>query len=46
MAAGEVLESPEEEKSLDLTSGIHVQLSVSVRSEEPPQFKRILSVGV
>lgn len=46
VAAGDVLESPEEDRNLDLTSGIHVRLSVSVRSEEPPQFKRILSVGV
>lgn len=45
MAAGDVFESPEEDKNLDLTSGIHVRLSVSVRSEEPPQFKRMLSVG-
>ena len=45
MAAGEVLESAEEDKNLDLTSGIHVRLSVSGRSEEPPQFKKKLSVG-
>lgn len=44
--AGDVLESPEDDKNFDFTSGIHVRLSVSVKSEEPPQFKRILSVGV